>query len=596
MSKLSKQRAKEAFLQNVEGVSRDTALEIMRNAGDEDLYTYVVKTGAFNSGVLEDKDIAELILKVYSDWYFLHKNTFNDDIKAVKLLSESKFAPVNLVGDGCFDLVKSGEYNDCLPISFQYINRLEDKYFICIKTDVLYNRHYNNAGYECRLYINLKCDSLLDFAREFLDRAYLVEFPAIIKVLNNDDRFDTITIYTDYEYAQNIIDMINDMRRECSYIFKDFLGDVSPMLGLIDDYIGFGEQCTCGQTYLVSRCMALSNLKNIAGDRLIKSGIVGEESKIIARADGSTYTPSEYLYYLIEKNAIRLVENKIDEIERHGVESSDELDKLYAMRDDITTGLDMSAQVSSLKKSLTRNEKYTLTIDGVGEDNFDYESKLYRLFSTEDDRVLGRHTGMKRKDLISSHVFTISETFAGMNTREFLDTYFKAKLAVVIKEVIDNELNSLKRTRSSNILIELKKKACVRLKSILSSLLDDGDEGRVYVGRAINDYVRILSTDALDNVEISIDGRTISLDDNINSDIISLLPDLQASINELTLNSEYIDNILEEFDINKENICVNKITKNIHKVKGKQVEQEESRFYYNPEGYLTKADYEPNAL
>ena len=592
MSKLSKQRAKEMFLSNVEGVSRDTVLDIVKSADGEDLYTYVVKSGAWNSGTLDDKDINEFVLRYYSDWYFLHKNTYNKDIKAVKLLSEGRYAPVNLVGDSCFELIKGGEYAETLPISFQYINRLEDKYFICVKTDVLYNRHYKNSGRECRLYINLKCSSLLEFAKEFLDRAYTVEFPAVLKILNNDERFDTVTIYTDYEYVQTIIDMINLMRKECSSIFKDAIGELSPMLGVVDDYIGFGEQSSMGHTYLMSRCMAFSSLQNIAGLKLLRDGIVGEEKKIIARSDGSTYTPTEYLHYLIEKNAVKLVESKIEELESAGIESGEEINKLYAMREDIVSSLNMTEEVGKLKKSLTRNEKYTLKINDVGEDDFDYESKLYRLFSTEDDRILGRHAGMGKKDLISSNIFTLTESFQGVDTKEFLNQYFKGKLAVVIKNVIEEELLSVKRNKTSNIIQELKKKACAKLRSILSSLLDDSDEGRVYIGRAVNDYIRILSTDSSDNVEITIDGRTISLDDDVNVDIVSLLPSLQEEINNMSLNSDYIDNILAEFDINKENICINKITKNIRKEPIKKQTVEQSHYYYNPEGYLTKSNYE----
>lgn len=595
MSKLSKQRAKESFLQNVEGVLKEDALQLLNNAGGEDLYTYVVQEGAFKSGVLDDKDIGEFLLKVYSDWYFLHKNTFNNDISAVKVLSEGKFAPVNLEGDGIFDLIKMGEFSQCLPISFQYINKLEDKYFICIKTDSLYNRTYNHATYDCRLYLNIKCDRILDFAREFVDRAYMIEFPAIVKVLNNDERFDTITIYTDYEYAQIVVDLINTIRKECSYIFNKSLGKTSSMLGLINDYIGFGEEKSLDRTYLMSRCSALASLHENAGYKMLKEGVVAEEKKIIVRNDGSTYTPTEYIYYLIEKNATKLIENKIDSIEASGVEKSAELDNLYAMRDDLSIGIDMDKEVSSFKRSLTRKDKYSLEVEGLGEDVFDYEGKLYRLFSSENDRVLCRHTGMAKKDLINGHIFQTTDSFKGVNTREFLNEYFKEKLAVVIKEVIDNELTILKRGKMSGILFELKKKACTKLKSILASIIDDEDEGRVYVGRAVNDYVRILSSNALESVQISIDGRAISLDENINADIISLLPELKEDIDKMSITIEHVDKILGDFDINFDNLCLNKTSKNINKPKKVKEEKEEFRYYYNPEGYLTKDKYEYEA-
>ena len=133
MSKLSKQRAKERFLRNVDSVDKDAVLDEIRTCEESDLYTYFVRANAFKTGVLDPKDINEFLLKVYSDWYFLHKNTPNKNARAVKVLSEYEFAPVNLAGDSCLQLVKNGEYKDVLPVFFQYTNKLEEKYFICVK-------------------------------------------------------------------------------------------------------------------------------------------------------------------------------------------------------------------------------------------------------------------------------------------------------------------------------------------------------------------------------------------------------------------------------------------------------------------------------
>ena len=127
---------------------------------------------------------------------------------------------------------------------------------------------------------------------------------------------------------------------------------------------------------------------------------------------------------------------------------------------------------------------------------------------------------------------------------------------------------------------------CQKLSIILKHILNDTDEGRLYIGDAINDYVRILSTDAFDSVEVSIDGRKITIDKDINSDIISLLPSMQEDVNKLALDSGFIDNILEGFGINIENLCINKETKNITKKQQKK-KAEQREYYYNPEGYLS---------
>ena len=587
MSKLSKQRAKEEFLETIDIVDKSAILEEIRgDIGDDDLYTYFVKKDAFCTDELKENDINEFLLKCYSDWYFLHKNTGNDNPMAVKVLSEYEFAPVNLTGNSCFELVKNGQYNDVLPVFFQYINKLEEKYFICVDVAELYNRTFKGSSYDVRLYINLRADKLLDFAKDFLDKAYLEEFPALLKILNNDYRCDTITIYTDYEYVEKVIELIEAMKEESRSIFEG-VGPVNTLLGSINDYIGFGEQLSNNATYFGSRCRALSSIKKCASEQLIRKGIVAEEKKLIFRKDGSSYTATEYLQMLIEKNAIKLVEKKIDEIESSGIESSEELDRLYAIRDNVSIGVDLKGEVDKLKKSITRkNVDYRLELEGIGEDNFDYVDKLFRLFTPQDMRIMKDYSLRDEKAIVAKQVFKTSENFAGVSTREFLEAYFRAELGVLIKDIIDEEIRSAKRTHQSGVLVNIKKKACQRLSIILKNILDDNDDGREYITDAINDYVRILSTGALENVEISVEGRVVSIDKDINEDIVSLIPSLQDEVNKLAIDSEFIDNILEEFGINKDNLCINKQTKNICKRKERK-KKEQREFYYNPDGYLS---------
>ena len=585
MSKLSRQRAKERFLKLVDSVDKSVILEEIRNSkGCDDLYTYFVTKNAFASTVLDDREINEFLLKTYSDWYFLHKNTKKPDSDN-KLLNEYAYAPVNLTGSKALDLIKNGEFNDILPITFQYINRLEESYFICIKTDELYNREFKGLQYDVRLYINLKGDKIIDFAKEFLDKAYLNEFPAVLKILNSDNRCDDVIIYTDYEYAEEVVNAINEIKRETSSIFAN-VGEVSPLLGSIDDYIGFGEQLKNNATYFASRCKALSSMQNMAGSELLKKGIIREEEKIIFRNDGNKYTATEYLEFLIEKNMVKLVEKKIDELESNGDDDTEELNKLYAMREDVSQYADVRTEVNKLKKAMTRSENYTLEMEGIGTDDYDYLAKLYRLFTSADTRILKSHSVTQKKDIVSKQLFKTTDTFEGVDTREFLDTYFKAKLALVVRDVLERDLESVKRSRQSAVLINIRKKACAKLRSILTSITDDGDEGKEYIGRCVNDYVRILSTDALEGVEVTIDGRDISLNTDVNTDIINMLPALKEEVDKLSLDDNFIDNILSEFDINKDNICLNKSTKNISKENIAESKQERS-YYYDPNGYLS---------
>lgn len=586
MSRLSKQRAKEKFLKGIEGVSKETVFEEIKNNSELDLYTYFITKDAYKRGILEEKEVGDFLAGVYADWYFLHKNTRNKNPKAVKILSEFNMAPVNLTSSKCFDMVKSGVYNDVLPVFFQYVNKLEEKYFICVRTDELFNREFKNIDYAVRLYINFPHDKVLEFAKEFLNKAYTEELPALLKILNGDYRFDTITIYTDYEYVEKIIETIDGIKYESRSLFEE-TGRINPMLAGVNDYIGFGEQTNPNSTYFATRTRALSSIGKCAGLKLLKDSIVAKEKEIIFRKDGSKFTPTEYLSFLIERNAKKLIESKIQELESEDSIDESRVDKLYAMRDSIASAVDIGGEVEKIKKTFTRNGDYTLKIDGVGELNYNYLNKLYGLFTTEDERLLRYAGDRARKRKVNSKLFGITDMLSDIKTKDFLDIYFKSELGIALKNFIDSELVSIKRVSTSSVLGNIKKKSVARLQSILRSILNDGDDGREYIGDCIYDYVRILSSGSTENVEISIDGRDISIEKDVSADLINMLPELKENIEKLTISTEFIDSILEEFDINKDNLSVCSDTQNMSKAKEKKKDYA-YEYYYNPEGYLSR--------
>ena len=146
-----------------------------------------------------------------------------------------------------------------------------------------------------------------------------------------------------------------------------------------------------------------------------------------------------------ESKGIKLVEDKIEELEESNGEES-ELDKLYAYREDISKCIDLDEEVGKLKRHLTRNEEYLLQVDGIGESDYDYLAKLYRIFTSADLRILNDHNIEQKKDLVCKQGFAINETFEGVNTREFLDTYFKAKLSMILKSMLDEDLTEFNLT------------------------------------------------------------------------------------------------------------------------------------------------------
>lgn len=581
MAKNKKEKLAEEFLSSVTGVDTEAVLKEVRALKDEDVYTHFTTKDALRTGRIEDVDMNEFLLKVYSDWYFLHKNTFNRNIRAVKLLTEYAYTPVKLSdGKSVLNMVKSHNFDDVLPISIQYINKVEDKYFVVVRTDELHNQIFPNCDYCVRLYLNLKTDALLEFASIFLDRAYSNEFPAIVKILNNDMRSDTITIYTDYEHAAKVVSTIEEIKSENETLFKG-IGANTSILGRVNDYIGFGEVNSLDKTYLYSRCKALSATEKLAEVEYLRKALMLDEEKMVRRGNGRTYTPTEYLEYLVERNAIALIESKIEELENSEPRDKTRIRKLKDMLDNVWTVVDIHEEVNKLKRSFTRNVNYILEIDGVGKQEFDYISKLYSVFGDARTSIKPVPVTAK-KDKISSVFFRTTDTFEGLNTREFLSVYFRTKLSYILQDVISDETEALYRSKESTTLTRLKRKVIAKLKEVLGLIIDEEDEGRVYLDRYIFDLLRILSTDGLEMVETHIAGKAVPMDTSVPTEMVSLLPLLKDEIKLLSENTTFINNILLGLGINSDNIALSSTTENVCVAPKREEEKKLTGYHAEP--------------
>lgn len=561
----SKSNAKERFLRNVKGVSRTAVFdEISKNTDNLDLYTFFVTKDAFCTGKLEDNDINEFLVGIYSDWYFLHKKKYIRDTQILNLLTNENYSPLNLTQNKCLEMIKSDKFRHSLPIHFQYINKLEDKYFICIKTDELYGYNFNKFTYDVRLYLNIPCNKLLDFSKEFLDRAYNNELPALFKILNNDFRCDTITIYTDYEFSSKIVDTINDIKRECPSIFLEEK-PVNPLLGSIDDYIGFGEQLRSNATYFSSRSQALTNISKLATLVSIKECFLDSEN-IVKTINGERLTITDFLEKLIENNAKKLIEEKIEMLKLSKTKNKDDLSKLNNMLENIHENINLKQEVLELKKSLTHNGVYRLKLNGIGEDNYNYINRLYNIFNSMENDTFEYKSNRSKKNIINSKIYREKNEFFDIKTLNFLEMYFQAELSSAISDIIEQENEDIRNSKYSGVIQNIKKKFIAKLKDILSSILDDeDDEGKEYIYTCIYDFFRILSTESFENVQCYIDGKEIIIEKDVNSDILNMLPNLKERVDFLTNSPEFVDKTLRKYGIHKDNLCLNNTTENILK-------------------------------
>ncbi|MBE5738816.1 MAG: hypothetical protein E7354_03735 [Clostridiales bacterium] len=578
MSRLGGIKEKERFLSAIEGVDQSVISLTKDNTEKLDLYTYFITLGAHNTGAIEDKELYEFLLSRYADWFCINQNNTNTAV--YKITHGVFYSPSNMTGRECFDYIRSGKFSAVLPIEFQYINRLEEKFFVSIDVNKLYNQKVKNDTV-ARLYINLPSNKVIPFVREFIDRAYLSEFPATIKFLNTDDRCDTVIIYTDYASAGQVVKEIESIREDYPSRFEG-VGGVNPLLARVNDYIGFGEKPTKGDTYFKSRTDALSAIEGSAITSVLKDNIIAKEQAVVFRADGRSYTPTEYLMFLVEKVAISLIEDKICEMEEDSKADRGELFRLYKLRESVEKEIEIAEEVKKLKKCLTRNGEYQLSLSDIGVSDFDFVSKLYKLFTTEEDRLLKRRNIEEKKKKISSVLFRTNDELDGVNIQEFLQEYFRLEVATVLQEIIDDKMGELKETKQSSVLSNLKQKQILRLRTILKNILNDSDDGREYLDRCVSDYVRILSTDAAERVEVYIDDVKVELDSNVNEEIVNLLPSLQSSVDSLTIEGWFIDKTLQDYGINKDNLSINVTTKNLARERVVEEKKEEREFYYKP--------------
>ncbi len=635
MKKLDTIKTKEKFLSSIESVEKEQVFEaIQNNTEDLDLYTYFITMGAHNTGSIDENELYDYMLKVYSDWYFLTKNTGKANVLTVKLFSDENMSPAKMTGKQCFELFNSKKYDNIIPIEIRHVNKLDEKFFVNIDVNALYQKN-DKYDTNCRLYINLPANKIIGFVKEFTDRAYLENMPCNIKFLSCDDRCDTVIIYTDYDNVENIVHEIENIKKEYPTIMKG-VGGVNVLLGKYNDYIGFGERPDDGGTYFHSRARALESIKSVASLDIVKENFVGKENKIIFRSDGKNYTPTEYLTFLIEKMATKLVEEKIETLEKAKAESEqkadtkqteenkeektdttedtqdnkkdnktkteettvdveseeepkekDELARLYEIRENIQSELNLDEQVKALKKSLTTRSEYRMDLGDLGQVDYNFLGKLYSIFTVSSGAKYGKSVE-EQKRVVASKIFRTTDTVCGVNTRDFLCVYFRQVLTDFLKEILDRDMESCKQTKQSSMLNNLKTKKAQKLKLIISKILDeDDDEGKEYISDCINDYIRILSTDASDNVEVYVDDEKVVLDTDINADMLYNFPDLQTEYMNLSKSNEFIDKTLQDFGIQPENLALSSGTKNVSKTRVKDVEETRT-YYYDPEGYLGK--------
>ncbi len=290
---------------------------------DDDTYNYIIEQYSHKSITVDkvesfNKDLEELLDVVYTEWhrYIVYNyvlGAFNeiDDEKVQEtvnviiedLRNKRKLLPQTIRKSGYKKFFNS--INAVLPksaLNMFYNQEFERNGFLHINSPF-----YNNKT-NVRLYLNLKYENIVKFAKEFYNKCVDKNQDFYFKFASEDLRNDTFLVYTSYEKANDFIEIIREIKREKPYLF-DGAEKINPLLGRIDGYIGFGEEPLYKHSsFNTERCIINDLCDKEIWNSIRK--IINQNCKIRNRR-GEELTFDEYLDYKIRQLLIENIDYKI---------------------------------------------------------------------------------------------------------------------------------------------------------------------------------------------------------------------------------------------------------------------------------------------
>ncbi len=108
-----------------------------------------------------------------------------------------------------------------------------------------------------RLYLEIDMNNIVDLSTAIVKYIIDNNLPLTFKFSLNE-RNDSMVFYTDYDYANQIVDMIHNLKIKYPHMFQN-CEVTNPLLAKLDDYIGFGEEPKLFGSYNQLRTEALVN-------------------------------------------------------------------------------------------------------------------------------------------------------------------------------------------------------------------------------------------------------------------------------------------------------------------------------------------------
>ncbi len=213
-------------------------------------YENIISIGAKKTGEkIDKKEYEKLLEKVYAYWwknafkptYDVESKKYNYENSLIKLYAEdNEYNPDSNERINIFEILEQIQDRNMLgirpPTFFQ------DKYFCHFYVnDFSLERMKYNKIVQTRLYLNIKTKNIISLANKLIDSALKNNTPLLFKFALKEGRNDNFVLYTNYEDIYSLIDLIEKTKLENPKLFVGCKVK-NPLMGVIKDYIGYGDE------------------------------------------------------------------------------------------------------------------------------------------------------------------------------------------------------------------------------------------------------------------------------------------------------------------------------------------------------------------
>ncbi len=406
------------FLKTVEApnLKKLLKLAVETRAEKEDCtYEMLTKKNANRTGQVPFEDVEKLCELLYNTWYHntlsAPQNQLSHEVQTYveKLRTSPHLHPDAVRKQGFYNFIESDklreEFGNTSRMRFAH-NQYHEGFisrdvtqkslptdFLYIDPRVLFGRKQGSerTQVDCRLYLNLKAPNICKVAHEIILQSKAKKLSIEFKIAGNDNRNDTLVIYTNYHTAPRIVSVLNEIKNNSPELF-DGCEKMGPALGKIDGFIGFGEESTFAKTsYNLQRAEAINDMASKIKNQTIRS-ILFDDQPLILTSQNEKLSRFDYLKYLIKTRVTEQTKADIDFLKE---ENSQQIETLVdTLQSCLLSGKEFKPQAifeDKKGKNISFSDLF-----------FSYEDKLANVFDvSEDDKI-------KRNFYINQNLYSSS--------------------------------------------------------------------------------------------------------------------------------------------------------------------------------------------